>query len=127
MPAKYLTPAVRMGILALLAIAVALSVAAPLRTLVRQSDENSQLAAEVSDRQSHIAALESELSKWKDPAFVEQQVRDRLHYAKPGEVGYTVLGAPADSGTDHAGQLPAEEAGGSWYERLWRSVDRSQN
>ncbi len=79
MPSKYLTPAVRMGILALLAIAVALSVAAPLRTLVRQSDENAQLAAEVSDREGHIAELESELAKWKDPAFVEQQVRDRLH------------------------------------------------
>jgi cell division protein FtsB len=126
MPSKFLTPAVRMGILALVAIAVALSVAAPLRTLVRQSDENAQLASEVADRENHIAELEAELNKWKDPAFVEQQVRDRLHYAKPGEVGYTVLGAPTADSTDHLGQLPAEESGGSWYERLWRSVERSQ-
>lgn len=126
MPSKFLTPAVRMGILALVAIAVALSVAAPLRTLVRQSDENAQLASEVADREDHIAELEAELNKWKDPAFVEQQVRERLHYAKPGEVGYTVLGAPTEDRTDHLGQLPAEESGGSWYERLWRSVERSQ-
>ncbi|MCB0914332.1 MAG: septum formation initiator family protein [Actinobacteria bacterium] len=126
MTAKLSNPAVRVGIVALVALVIALSLAVPLRSFVRQSDDNAALAAEVAAKERSIAELQADVERWRDDAFVEEQARSRLNYVYPGETAYVVVDADGDT----PGKLPtkaaAEQQSGSWYERFWTSVEQSR-
>lgn len=123
MSAKLANPAVRAGILALVAIVIAMSLAVPLRSFVRQSGDNAALAAEIADKERNIAELQSEIDNWNDEAYVEAQARARLSYVFPGETGYVVV----DEGGSSDSRLPEKSdddfTSGSWYERFWASVE----
>jgi cell division protein FtsB len=117
------SPGVRAAIAALVLAVVVLSLAVPLRAWLRQSDENTALAAEVAAREQRIAELDEQLSQWGDPAYVEQQARERLRWVRPGEIGYVVIDPEAEAQQE----AETENVGmpGSWYERLWRSYEDS--
>lgn len=117
------SPGVRAAIAALVLAVVVLSLAVPLRAWLRQSDENTALATEVAAREQRIAELDERLSRWGDPAYVEQQARERLRWVRPGEIGYVVTDPEAEAQQD----AETENLGmpGSWYERLWRSYEDS--
>jgi cell division protein FtsB len=123
MAAKLSSPAVRIGILALVAIAIAMSLAVPLRSFVRQADDNANLAADVAATEEHVAELQQHIDRWQDKKYVEDQARSRLNYVYPGETTYVVV----DDAGSVSNPLPppnAEEIGaGSWYERFWDSVE----
>ena len=72
-----------------------------------------------------IAELKQQRERWKDPAFITTQARERLFYAKPGEVLYLV-----DNDLD-AALVPPEQAPVSdkvqekpadWMPQLLRSL-----
>lgn len=117
------SPGVRAAIAALVLAVVVLSLAVPLRAWLRQSDENTALAADVAAREQRIAELDEQLTQWSDPAYVEQQARERLRWVRPGEIGYVVTDPEAEAQQD----AETENLGmpGSWYERLWRSYEDS--
>lgn len=48
---------------------------------------------ELAQAQATSTALEEELARWKDDAYVRTQARDRLSYVMPGETTYVVIGA----------------------------------
>ncbi|GAA1939934.1 hypothetical protein GCM10009775_34850 [Microbacterium aoyamense] len=54
----------------------------------RQQIAALEQAVELSKEQ--VVALEAERERWKDPAFITTQARERLYYVKPGEVVYLV-------------------------------------
>lgn len=126
MAGKLSTPAVRAGILALVAIAIALSLAVPLRSFVRQADENAALVADVAAKEERVAELTAQVNQWRDKGYVEAQARERLSYVYPGETTYVVVderGAvsnplPPPNATDLASR--------SWYERFWDSVEEAR-
>lgn len=122
-PLSLRAPGVRAAIAALVLAVVVLSLAVPLRSWLRQSDENAAIAADVAAREQRIAELDAQLEQWGDPVFVEQQARERLHWVRPGEIGYVVVDPNAEDEQD----AQPEWAGmpGSWYERLWRSYENS--
>jgi cell division protein FtsB len=56
-------------------------------------DQRRQLAAleeSVELSRDQVAALEAQRDRWKDPAYITTQARERLYYVKPGEVVYLV-------------------------------------
>jgi cell division protein FtsB len=113
----------RAAILAVALASVVLAVALPFKIWVAQRGEISSLQAQTRAQQQHVAALQKQQQQWQDPAYVEQQARLRLHYVKPGEKAYIVLGRPkppAPSAAKHTTVVPA--ATGPWYSRLWQSV-----
>ena len=72
-----------------------------------------------------VAALEAESDRWKDPAYITTQARERLYYVRPGEVVYLV-----DNDLEEA-LLPQEpepasdevvETRSDWMAQLVRSV-----
>jgi cell division protein FtsB len=119
-------PAVRLGILAVVVMAVVLSLAVPLRSWVRQADDNAKIAADIETREARVSQMQDRLEQWKDEQFVERQARARLHYVYPGETGYTVV----DQGGAVATQIPpptaADISSQSWYQRLWSSVEQNR-
>lgn len=116
-------PGVRAAIVALVLAVVVLSLAVPLRAWLRQSDENAAIAADVAAREQRIAELDAQLEQWGDPAYVEQQARERLSWVRPGEIGYVVIDPNAEEEQDK--QTESVGIPGSWYERLWRSYEDS--
>lgn len=103
-----------------------LSYASSLRAYLQQRDQIRSLRSQVADYESNIAALKREKSRWKDPAYVEAQARERLLYVMPGEVGFQVIGAdgkpldPVDTLSTPAQDNPGTNQ--QWWQNAWQSV-----
>lgn len=117
----------RAAVLALVVVGLALALAGPFRQFLVQRGQISDLRAKVAEQQSRVDSLQEQHEKWQDPAYVEEQARERLHFVKPGEVGYieldddpgTVQGEPNASATPPVGD------GDAWYAKLWATVQQA--
>lgn len=96
-----------------------------LGTYLDQRQRIAALAEAVEANREEVAALEAESDRWRDPAYITTQARERLYYVKPGEVVYLV-----DNDLD-AALLPQEQAPVSeevvetptdWMSQLVRSL-----
>jgi cell division protein FtsB len=60
--------------------------------------EDKQLQREIKDLEQENAGLRDRIEKLRsDPDAIEHEAREKLHYAKPGEVIYTLPAAPAQA------------------------------
>ena len=114
----------RAAMLALVVCLLAISLAYPLREYLSQRSDIGHLRAEVGQQQKRVAALEKAKARWNDPAYVEAQARERLHYVMPGETSYVVLGADEALNPDGVvRRLPREADRKPWFTDLWHSVE----
>ncbi|WP_170152503.1 FtsB family cell division protein [Thermasporomyces composti] len=108
--------------------ALIISYASSLRAWSEQRSELAELRAEKAQRQERVAELERELRRWRDPAYVEAQARDRFGWVRPGEVGYVVVGpeetTPPTARGARRTQSPEPRA---WWRDLWHSVEDAGN
>ncbi|HLY42478.1 MAG TPA: septum formation initiator family protein [Terracidiphilus sp.] len=66
----------------------------------QQRTQDKRLRKQIEDLQQENARLRDHIQRLKsDPDAIEHEAREQLHYARPGEVIYTV---PADSKGDSA-------------------------
>lgn len=108
-------------VLAVVLTAVAITLAMPMRTYFAQRadfDEqralNAQLREEVVDYQQRV-------NEQNDPAYIEAQARERLHYVMPGEKPFVVVFEGREE--ELAAQEAAEQrARNPWYVNLWDAV-----
>lgn len=117
-----------------LAMAVVTVLLAPnVHTFLQQRSEISALQQEISREQEQQAGLQTELSRWDDPAYIKQQARDRVSMLMPGETGYWVYGANgvdvvpgATAATKSLSVKNATEVSDEpWVESLWGAVQDS--
>jgi cell division protein FtsB len=88
----------------LLLVVAALVVLAPsLKTLVEQRQQIAALQTELDQANGAVKDLKGQLDRWKDPAYIESQARNRLYYVFPGDVSYLVIGESTGPAT-HDGQ-----------------------
>jgi cell division protein FtsB len=114
----------RAAVLALVVCMLAISLAYPLREYLAQRSEIGEYRARVAEQQRQVAELERARKRWRDPAYVEAQARERLRYVMPGETSYVVLEAdetPAADGVIE--QQPAEVERQPWFADLWGTVE----
>jgi cell division protein FtsB len=62
-----------------------------LRTVVEQQNQLAELRASVEEHKDAVDALEDDIARWDDPAYIEAQARDRLVYVFPGDYTYLVI------------------------------------
>ncbi|WP_328305343.1 FtsB family cell division protein [Actinomycetospora sp. NBC_00405] len=123
-----LSTARRAAVLAVVVCALALTVAVPLRNYVTQRHEIAAVAAEQERLARDVATLTDERAALRDPAHIEALARERLGYARPGEVPYRVelpgdANAPRDPRDAGSGaELPPAEADLPWYARVARTT-----
>jgi cell division protein FtsB len=104
---------------------IALTVAPPLQRYFSQRAQISAVEAQIDASKERLQNAEAELARWRDPAYVKSQARDRLHFVLPGERQYIVVGAKTEeqrAGGEQnsvADQLPDYAP---WYERLISSI-----
>jgi cell division protein FtsB len=111
----------RAAVLAVAVASVALALALPFKIWLGQRGEIASLAAQEAQARQQVARLSAERQRWKDPAYVEQQARLRLHYVLPGQKTLVVLGHRSGSGTKPA-TTPSPPSTSPWYSQLWQSA-----
>ncbi len=112
---------VLLAVLCFLAVLLGSTVAAYLG----QRSDISALREKVASQEQDVAALEAERDRWRDPAYVEQQARQRLKFVKPGERSYTVLDAEPEPGSGREDPVPVGAAPDDplpWYQTVWEST-----
>lgn len=98
----------------------AILVGPTLKAYVTQQQQISALRETVTEQQARVAELQAEQARWQDPAYVEQQARQRLKFVKEGEKAYTVLD-PQD-GPASAPGMAAAPRDSAWYVTVWSSL-----
>lgn len=110
----------RWGVIALVGIVLVVLLAPTVRSYFAQRSEIAALERQVVQGEDRVAQLEAERERWEDPAYVEQQARERLKFVRPGEVSYTVIGA--DELEEQAVASGAVSDTRPWYDRMWASI-----
>jgi cell division protein FtsB len=108
----------RAAVLAVVICAIALSLAYPVREYIGQRRQIDQLEAQRQTIEVQVHRLQAQHRKMTDPAYVEQQARDRLHMCQPSQTCYMVIPPKPFA----ALAAPARGPVTPWYERLWHSV-----
>ncbi|MQA80469.1 MAG: septum formation initiator family protein [Streptosporangiales bacterium] len=110
----------RAAVLLAVFVLLVVGLAVPFREYVEQRGRIAELQTKERTQEQKITELRREQKRLNDPAYIEQQARERLHYAKPGEFTYVVID-PERSGGEGV-RKPARAEGPSWSQRLWSSV-----
>lgn len=103
---------------------LAISLAYPLREYLAQRSKIAEYEAQVAAQSHRVAELEAARDRWRDPAYVKAQARERLHFVMPGETQYVVLEpdeAPAEDSGRATAAKPAQKR--PWFGDLWRSIE----
>ncbi|MCM2579171.1 septum formation initiator family protein [Streptomyces sp. MTZ3.1] len=110
----------RAALLALVVCSLVVALAYPTRLWISQRAEIADQQRQAQEARERVERLRDLKARWQDPAYVERQAREHLHYVRPGETGYTV--ADGDEGEPRRG--PAGESPDQpWYGRLWDGLD----
>jgi len=113
----------RAAVLGLVLCALVVSAALPLREYLAQRGLIAQLEHTRAAQRDRVAALERQRALLDDPSYVASLARERLHFVKPGETTYVVLGpdAATPAETPDAAPLPVGPEA-PWWSQLWGSA-----
>jgi len=118
-------------VLILVLSVLTVSYASSLRAYLQQKDQIDQAKTEIAQRSAAIESLEREKQRWKDPAFVQANARERFGYLMPGEKSYVVLdkdGKPIESqATLSSPQQVLHKETKAWWSKEWESVQLAGN
>jgi cell division protein FtsB len=119
---------VRVMVFACVLLLAFILVSPTLHSYVQQRQQLAQLRAQVAAAQARNDDLQSDLSRWDDPAYVQAQARQRLSFVMPGEKAFRVVDPETVPDVE-----PARESGpsssldatgtGPWYQAVWASVE----
>lgn len=113
----------RWGVITIVALVLVVLLAPTVRSYFSQRGQIAALERQVAQGAERVAQLEAEQERWEDPAYIEQQARERLKFVRPGEVSYTVLGADELESQQIAVGAVAETR--PWYDRVWASIGQA--
>ena len=116
---------VRWVVLAAVGLVLLVTLVPTVHSVLDQRARIAALQDQLVEQRAQVAALEAEQARWQDPAYVEQQARERLKFVKVGDRSYSVIDPaqvprPAVSGATVA--APKADATAPWYAQLWQSV-----
>jgi cell division protein FtsB len=111
----------RAALLALVLCSLIVALAYPIRQYVSQRAEVADLERQREQARARVEQLRDIKARWKDDAYAEQQIRQRLHYVMPGETGYIVID-PDAAKQSRTNQGAADRP---WYANVWDGIDHS--
>ncbi|MFJ3957740.1 septum formation initiator family protein [Arthrobacter sp. NPDC090010] len=116
----------RLLALGLVMLAITVLLAPTVKNWWEQRQQIAQLRSDISDQQAQQDDLKKQISRWHDPAYVQQQARDRINMVMPGETGYWVFGKDGGTaGVPSTGTADGSTAAGNtdpWTQKFLDSV-----
>ncbi|MEU5424399.1 septum formation initiator family protein [Streptomyces olivoreticuli] len=111
----------RAALLALVVCSLVVALAYPMRQWVTQRSDIADQRHRTEQARKQVQRLLDEKARLEDPAYVEQQAREHLHYLRPGETGYSVVDGSG------AARRPKDQGAADrpWYSNLWDGVDQA--
>lgn len=108
-------------ILALVICVLALTLAVPLRAYLSTRAELDSVNANIAKNRNDISKYEDKVAQGQDPAYIEEQARERLQMVKPGEKPFVIQypSAPAESDEQRRAE---RQAANPWFTNLWQAV-----
>ena len=96
--------------------------ASPLNRYFASRGDLGRAAGQLSQDQQALQQLQAQQKLWSDPGYIQQQARQRLMYAMPGDTVYVVVNRGQKSDIEKSATAVQAAQTGSWNQRLWRSV-----
>jgi len=107
------------GVLVLLVVLLA----SPVHRYLGSRSDIATSSQQLHQDQQRLRQLQGQKDRWGDPGYVQQQARQRLQYAMPGDVVYVVVDKGERSDIEKTAGRPATAARSTdWSKRLWDSV-----
>ncbi|CAB4873665.1 unannotated protein [freshwater metagenome] len=116
----------RASVLAVVAGILIVTLAVPVRSWFDQRTEIEGLQSDVESAQERVDALTIEQERWKDPAFIAAEARRRLHFVRPGEIGYTTIGSDGKVLVEPETELVVVRSM-NWFQKLWAGTERADD
>lgn len=112
-----------LGLGALVVLLVVVLASPVHRYLASRSDAN-HASQQLREDRAQLVELTRAKAQYGDPGYVQQQARDRLQYAMPGDTVYVVVdkGAKTEIEKTRPDAGSAKVGGPAWNQRLWGSV-----
>lgn len=105
----------------------AVLLAPTLRVYLDQQSELRAVQEDITEQQEEQRRLTAQIARWDDPAYIQQQARDRFNLVMPGEKAYMVIGG--DKTAEDPVPPPASPSEVNpdmpWADALWDSVVRA--
>jgi len=125
-PARRTPLTTRAALLGVVVSALAVLLALPLRTYLAQHGQISALQARQVEQRHRIELLRRSVTRGQDPAVVQRQARERLHFTFPGQTDYVVVvpsrpPAPPPPTDPPTTVVPVDPAR-PWWGSLWEST-----
>ncbi|QMU75080.1 septum formation initiator family protein [Streptacidiphilus sp. PB12-B1b] len=119
----------RAAVLALVFCSLVAVLAYPTRQFIAQRAQIAQQQAAARQAQAQVEVLRREKARWQDPAYVEAQARERLHYGFPGETPFSAVDPdPGAAAGPSAGVAPQPGAVTQpWYDNMFESLNRADS
>lgn len=115
-------PTGRAFALLLVVVAIVMTLAVPMRALIRENHEISALEQSLATQQQAIDELTNRKARLQDPAYLRTIVRARLNYVFPGEIGFVVLDKETSTAINTVPGALVPNNDSSWYSKLWTST-----
>jgi cell division protein FtsB len=105
----------------------AVLLAPTLRVFLDQQAELRAVQEDITAQQEEQRQLTAEIARWDDPAYIQQQARDRFNLVMPGEKAYMVIGGDETIEDPVPGPASPGEVNPDmpWADALWDSVVRA--
>ncbi len=114
---------VRAAVLASIVAFLAVLLFPTARAYLGQRSQIAALQDTVAAQERSVAELQAQQERWKDPAYIEQQARERLKFVKVGEKSYTVIDAePAAPDVPVLRTASGVPDDLPWYGAVWASA-----
>lgn len=115
-----------LAILASVLVILAITLIPALRSTLNQQAEIRDLRQRIALQRQSVATLQQEQRNWTDPAYIEQQARERLKFVRAGERSFTVIDGEEPPDLTGGAQIAAPEGTAKedipWYGKLWQSM-----
>jgi cell division protein FtsB len=110
-------------LLGTLVVLLIVLLASPLNRYFGSRSDVSNAAQKLEQDRVQVTELQGQLAQWADPGYLQQQARQRLQYAMPGDTVFVVVNHGAQSEIERTAHSGAgKQAAGTWNQRLWTSV-----
>ena len=119
----------RAAVLALVFCALVAVLAYPTRQFIAQRAQIAQQQLAARQAQAQVEQLRQVKARWQDPAYVEAQARERLHYGFPGETPFSSVdpnpGAASGAGPSASAAPQSGAVSQPWYDNMFESLNRA--